>query len=81
MCRLITFWGALLTFALCGCAAEYHAYRCGVPCSYCFPPPLPYVTYCGCATPIAAPYLQGEPSSARKDQSAPASVEAKSVSD
>jgi hypothetical protein len=38
-----------------GCAAAYHAYPDGcVPCEYCAPPPLPYMTYCGsCPAPTA----------------------------
>jgi hypothetical protein len=41
-----------------GCAAACHDCSCGgcVPYTYCPPPPLPYRTYCGCATPVAAYY-------------------------
>lgn len=41
-----------------GCAGAYRDYPKGcVPYGYCPQPPLPYVEYFGCPTPIAERYL------------------------
>lgn len=50
-------WLAAAVLGAAGCAAAYHAYPCGqVPYAYRPEPPLPYVSYCACPTPIAAEF-------------------------
>jgi len=47
--------GGSLLLVTGGCASAYHAHPCGcVPYCYCPPAPLPYASYCGCPTPLAA---------------------------
>ncbi len=50
--------GIVLALAFSGCAPAYHAYpdAC-IPYGYCPEPPLPYVTYDNCPTPIASEFL------------------------
>jgi len=49
--------GPILLIVSSGCAGAYHDYEAGcVPYNYCAQPPLPYVEYGGCPTPIAERY-------------------------
>ena len=52
------FLASILLIVSSGCAGAYRDYPKGcVPYGYCPQPPLPYVEYCGCPTPIAERYL------------------------
>jgi hypothetical protein len=45
-----------------GCAPAHHSHRDRCHCieyGYCPPAPLPYTTYCGCPTPVAAGHARG----------------------